>query len=240
MKKIPDLSVVVLCYRSEEHIVPYVDGISDALRAARINFELVLVANYDPYGLPDKTPGIVRQLSRENTRYRPVIMPKQGMMGWDLRTGLEAAHGRLIALLDGDGQTPPDDIVRLYRLYGEGKYDLCKIFRTRREETLFRKFSSWLFNLLFSLFFPVAGTRDINGKPKLMTRETYQKMRLGSNDWFADAEIMLEARRLGLTIKEIPGISFPNRWRRSFLGPGAVFEFLKNLVVYRWRYWRAK
>jgi hypothetical protein len=70
-----------------------------------------------------------------------------------------------------------------------------------------------------------------------MPREVYAKMHLTSNDWFADAEIMLEARRLHLRISEIPGVSYPNRWRKSFLGIGAILEFFKNLIVYRFRYW---
>lgn len=237
MKKLPDLSVVILCYRSEEHLIEYVGQVTKLLSKEKIDFELVLVANFDEHGPPDRTPQIVKQFAAGDNRCVYAANLKKGMMGWDLRSGLDLARGQLIAFLDGDGQTPPADIVRLYRLHSGGKYDISKIYRTERADSLFRKITSLVFNLLFTLFFPGPRIRDINGKPKLVSREAYKKMRLTSNDWFADAEVILEARRLKLTICEIPGVSLPNRWRKSFLGPGAILEFIRNLIVYRFRYW---
>lgn len=237
MKKLPELSVIVLCYRSEEHLVEYLADVLKQLGAEKIDYEIVLVANFDEQGPPDRTPQIVRKFAGANKRCIYVANPKKGMMGWDLRSGLDLARGQVIAFLDGDGQTPPEDIVRLYQLHCDGKSDISKIYRTQRADSLFRKITSVVFNLLFKLFFPGPRIRDINGKPKLVSRDAFEKMHLTSNDWFADAEVMLEARRLKLTIREIPGVSLPNRWRKSFLGPGAIFEFIKNLIVYRFRYW---
>jgi hypothetical protein len=41
---------------------------------------------------------------------------------------------------------------------------------------------------------------DMNAKFKIMTRELYEKMKLKSNGWFVDAEIMIKARRLKASI----------------------------------------
>tara|TARA_B100001964_G_C14022009_1_gene504320 strand:+ start:24 stop:125 length:102 start_codon:yes stop_codon:yes gene_type:complete len=32
------------------------------------------------------------------------------MMGWDAISGIKAASGDVVALIDGDGQMPPNDI----------------------------------------------------------------------------------------------------------------------------------
>jgi len=58
-------------------------------------------------------------------------------------------------------------------------------------------------------------------------------MHLRSNDWFADAEIIIRARELGLTIGETPVHFRSNDLRGSFVKPAAIFEFTANLLRYR-------
>ena len=77
--------------------------------------------------------------------------------------------------------------------------------------------------------------RDMNSKPKILSREAYERMRLGADDWFIDAEIMIEARRLGLRIGEVPTGFLGLSGRRSFVSAGAVLEFLRNFALYRLR-----
>jgi hypothetical protein len=58
-------------------------------------------------------------------------------------------------------------------------------------------------------------------------------MDLSSDDWFIDAEIMLNVRRYNMRFKEIP-IQFQELvTRRSFINYWTIFEFMRNLVVYR-------
>ena len=45
----------------------------------------------------------------------PVIHAKEGAMGWDMRTGLEAATGDYLVVIDGDAQNPIEDVLRMYR-----------------------------------------------------------------------------------------------------------------------------
>jgi len=56
-------------------------------------------------------------------------------------------------------------------------------------------------------------------------------MNLKADDWFIDAEIMLQARNLKLKIGSFP-ISFYKSERESFVKPIAIIEFIKNLVHY--------
>ena len=86
----PELSVVVLCYRTGEYARQFVDQISDELRTSGIDYELVLVGNFLP-GSNDETPEIIKEIARKDSRCRAVARVKEGMMGWDMRSGLEAA-----------------------------------------------------------------------------------------------------------------------------------------------------
>lgn len=236
LKPDPDLSVVILCYRGEEHILPYIHSIRDTLAAAKTRFELVLVANYDR-GATDRTPAIMQAEEKKDSRITCVSLGKEGMMGWDLRSGLHRARGKYISFVDGDGQTPPGDLLRLYELLTSGQYDLCKVYRTPREDAPYRLWLSRVYNFVFRCVFPSVHCRDINAKPKMMTRAAYLQMQLRSSDWFIDAEIVLEATRLKLRIAELPGHSRANTWRKSFVRLSAVLEFLLNIPRYRLRYW---
>ncbi len=233
----PELSVVVLCYRGGHHIVPYVNDIVRLLAEANVEYEIVLVANYDIPENFDLTPEIAASLSAQNGRIVTVSEAKQGRMGWDLHRGLNAAHGRYIGFVDGDGETAAADIIRLYTAVTAAKSEFGKMYRVRRADSRLRQTISAAFNLLFSLCFPIARCRDINGKPKILSATALARMQLTSTDWFADAEIVLEAHRLGLVRTELPCGGLRSTWHTSFIGFSAVLEFTKNLLVYRIRYW---
>ncbi|MEE8524358.1 MAG: glycosyltransferase family 2 protein [Thermoanaerobaculia bacterium] len=234
---VPAFSLVILCYRSEEYARDFVGRMTDVLEDAGIrDYELVLVANYVE-GVADRTPEIAAELAATDPRIRCTAKPKEGWMGWDLRCGLEMARGEIIGMIDGDGQMPASDVPTLYKLLCKEPYDLVKTFRITRGDGLGRRLISNVYNKLFHLLFPGLHARDMNSKPKLLTRDAFSRMELTSDDWFIDAEIMIQARRLKLRIGEIPTGFLGLTGRRSFISLKAVFEFLRNLIRYRVREW---
>jgi hypothetical protein len=82
--------------------------------------------------------------------------------------------------------------------------------------------------------------RDVNAKPKILTRAAYESLDLVSDDWFLDAEIMIQARRHRFRIAEIPTEFLGLASRRSFVNFAAILEFLGNLVRFRIREFRAR
>jgi len=204
------------------------------LEEAKIDYELVLVGNYLLGDTKDQTPVILKELAANNPRFVVVAKGKEGMMGWDMRSGLDAATGRHIAVIDGDGQMPMSDVIKVYRVLQVGKYDLVKTFRASRHDGWYRRRISSMYNFLFRLMFPAAHVfRDINSKPKVMTREAYQRIHLVSNDWFTDAEIMIEALRHNLSVGEVSTVFFKNERRGTLVRFSAIYEFLSNLIYYR-------
>ena len=235
----PNLSVVVLAYRSGKNITDFVDSLTSLLDREEPEWELILVANHFADD-GDQTPAIAKQLADSHIRIKAVTRIKKGMMGWDMRSGLEAATGKNIAVIDGDGQMPCEDVIRVYRkLVSEG-LELTKTYRVNREDGLYRKIISIVYNMIFKILFPGLMSRDINSKPKIMTREVYSQMNLHSDGWFVDAEIMILARRMKLKIGEL-GTGFSCLVNRpSFVKISSIFEFLGNLVRFRimeYGYW---
>ncbi len=233
--RVPALSVVVLCYRAGDYAGEFVARMQHAFRLSGIDdYELVLVANYVE-GAGDRTPEIVRDLASADSRLRYTARPKEGWMGWDMRSGLEMARGEVIGVIDGDGQMPVSDVPPLYRLLQVEKYDLVKTFRVTRGDGIYRRLVSNAYNKMFHLLFPGLPARDMNSKPKLMTREAYEKLQLESDGWFIDAEIMIQARRFGFRIGELPTAFTGLTGRRSFIRFRAIFEVFWELCRYRVR-----
>ena len=153
-------------------------------------------------------------------------------MGWDMRMGLDAARGTYIGVIDGDGQFPPESIVACLLKCELEDLDLTKTYRVIRDDGLYRRVISMVYNGIFSLLFGFK-VRDINSKPKIIRRDKYELLHLQSDDWFADAEIVIRARELGLKIGETPVHFSLNDNRGSFVKPKAILEFTSNLLKYR-------
>lgn len=231
---VPELSVVILCYHAAEVARALVNQVEQELEETEIDYELILVGNFLPGDTQDQTPSVLQELAKGKPRFVVVARQKEGMMGWDMRSGLEAATGHHIAVIDGDGQMPMSDVIKVYRVLQVGKYDLVKTFRAQRQDGLYRRTISGIYNFLFRLLYPAAHVfRDINSKPKVMTREAYKKMHLISNDWFTDAEIMIEALRNDLAVGEVSTVFYKNERRGTFVPISAIYEFLGNLIYYR-------
>ncbi len=227
-----ELSVVMLCYGAGQRIYGFVDKISKLLDNAVSSWELVLVGNYLE-SAKDDTPEIVKEIASTRKNVKAVTLPKRGMMGWDARTGMDAASGHFICLIDGDEQMPPEDIIRVYKKIKDENLDFAKTYRIRRYDSFLRRANSRIYNFVFRIMFPGINVRDANSKPKIFTREAYQKMDLKSDDWFIDAEMIIRARKLKFKMGEVPTEFFKNKYRKSYVKVSAVFEFIRNLISTR-------
>ncbi len=230
----PELSIVVLCYHSGKTILPFFNELEELLDNAGIDYEIVLVAN-DFAHSKDETMEIVRKLAEGRPRVKTVTKIKKGMMGWDMIQGLNASAGKYICVIDGDGQFPIRSVLEVYQIIRNGKFNLVKTYREQRHDGFYRALISGIYNFLFNMLYPGLHSKDINSKPKVITREVYEQMNLQSTDWFIDAEIMILARKLKLTFTEIPITFAANDSRKSFVKVVAILEFIKNLIVYKFK-----
>ena len=228
----PELSVVALCYRAEEHLATFAEPLSRELEAGGARYELVVVANYWPES-GDTTPERARAFAETHPHVVVVAEPKRGAMGWDLRSGLEAASGRHLVYLDGDGQVPGTAVLDVFRRLRSSGADVVKGRRHVREDGSVRTITSLGFNLLFRLLFRTGPLWDVNGQPKGMTRAAYKQLDLRTDDWFTDAEILLKAKAAGMRVEEVTVRFLPKGDGASHVGFGTVWEFLVNMA--RWR-----
>ena len=229
-----DISVVLLCYQTEDEAPSYVEEVKACLIELDVQWEIVLVANYLA-GSNDRTPGIAKNLSMQDPRVKVIAKEKKGMMGWDMKSGFEEASGKTIVVMDGDGQYPFTDIKRVYKKLIDEDLDIVKTYRMKRGDGWYRRTLSGVYNFVFYVFFPGFSCHDVNSKPKIFKADVLRKMELISDDWFIDAEIMIQVRRLKLNFSEISTQFTKLETRKSYVQPMAIIEFVVNMVLFRIR-----
>ena len=231
MNNHPQLSIIILCYRSEEQIIAFAQQVKELGQSFGDSFEIVLVANYME-GSDDRTKEIVEQIAKEDATFKTVCKPKEGMMGWDMREGFSHADGKYMCVIDGDGQFPVDSIRLCYETIKKGTYGLVKTYRKKREDGFYRRVISSIYNVVFSILFPKVKSKDVNSKPKILTREAYERMNLTSDGWFIDAEIMINVNNLEIEYCEFPVDFLELKGRKSFVKFSAMLEFIQNLFTF--------
>lgn len=233
----PQLSIVILCYRSDKSIIAFTEKVLSLSLKLTKNLEIILVGNYIE-GTYDETKPILEKIARDNPIFKTICKPKQGMMGWDMKEGLDLAKGNYICVIDGDSQFPAHNILDCYHFITTKDYGMVKTYRQHREDGLYRKLISKVYNFLFSILFPGVKSKDVNSKPKIFKREVLEKMELISDDWFIDAEIMINIEKLNVPYFEFPTVFHELKGRKSFIKFTSILEFIYNLIIFKLREWK--
>lgn len=118
------LSVVIPAHNEEGRIEATIRAFAEALRAASIPFEILVVNDNSQ----DGTESILQRLQQELPEVRYISNTPPNGFGFAVRAGLAAFAGDAVAIVMADQSDLPEDLVRFYRKLQEG-YD-C-VFGTR-------------------------------------------------------------------------------------------------------------
>lgn len=202
----------------------------DAFRGQSIPLELVLVDN----GSSDSTGAIIDELVAEGMPVVKVRVEVNRGYGHGILTGLRRCTGDFVGFLCADSQVEASDVARVAEISLASKTPkMVKVRRRFRMDGLHRKVISIIYNALANIVFGGLHSIDINGNPKIMPREYYERMQLRSEDWFLDPEVMIKAKRLGLPIYEFNVLGQMRPEGYSHVRGSTMWEFFKNLMNYR-------
>lgn len=138
-----ELSVVVPVFNEADNISPLVDEIRAALEGAG-EFEIVYVDDGSDDGTPDC---LARARARSGGRLRVLRHRQRAGQSAAIVSGVQAARGRWIATLDGDGQNDPADIPRLLAMARGAKRPMMIAGnRRKRNDDWLRRLSSRVAN----------------------------------------------------------------------------------------------
>ena len=144
MSKPGSFSVVIPIYNEEANLPELMERSLKVCRSLSAPFEIILVSD----GSHDRSPELIAAAADANPgEIVGVFLNRNYGQHAAVFAGLERASGDVVITLDGDLQNPPEEIGKLYEKMGEG-YDVVAGIRVPRCDSFFRRFSSYLTNLV--------------------------------------------------------------------------------------------
>lgn len=183
--------------------------------------EVMVVLN----GCRDSTRDIVSAFLSEHPNLRVVEEVNPIGKGGALMLGFRLARGDIIAYVDADGATSPENLERLMESLGQfdcviGSRWLDKSLVLVRQ-SLLRRISSRVFNLIVRILFRMP-FRDTLCGAKAFKREAIESIqdKLGTTNVAFDVDVLYLLQKDGFTIKEMP-LEWADR-------PGSKFKIRKD------------
>ena len=162
----PQLSLVVPVYNEAGNILPLVGSAVDVLRALGRPFEIILVND----GSTDSTADEIAQAHDRWPECVELRMPQNSGQAVALLTGLQAARGAYLLMMDGDGQNDPRDYPALLELVESGQVDLACGWRVDRHDSTLRRIMSRIANVVRRAVLH-DGVHDAGCQLRVMRRE---------------------------------------------------------------------
>jgi len=139
---IPHLSVVVPVYNELSNVEPLVRRTCSALDNLGRSWELILVDD----GSTDGSAEALELLAGDRDGLRVLHFEENCGQSAALAAGFSHARGELIALLDADLQTYPEDLPALVHALERDDVDAVVGIRADRQDTGWKRFTSWFAN----------------------------------------------------------------------------------------------
>jgi len=123
--------------------------------------------------------------------------------GAAVKSGIRAARGRLIVLMDGDGQHQPEDISKL--LAEAAKYHMVVGARAKGSKLRFHRYAANLVYNLLASYVTRFRVQDLTSGFRVLSRqEAYGFIDLLPNTFSYPTTLTLAFLRSGLTVKYVP------------------------------------
>jgi phenylacetate-CoA ligase len=234
-----DVSVVVPCFNEAENLPELVERLQHAFSAGGFSGEIVLVND----GSRDATGGVIRDLERRHTN---VVgrhhQQNRGMeAGWN--TGVDAARGTYVCLIDADLQYQPEDVARLHAEIVASGADVvqgCRITpgSARDSRYVLSRGLNFILNRAFGM-----RLRDNKSGFVLARRETLRHVLEHRRRYrFFQALLLVSAHAKGYSVREIETVFAPRRRGQSFMSglpvkvvAGCLLDVLNGVMEFRRR-----
>jgi dolichyl-phosphate beta-glucosyltransferase len=201
-----DLSIVIPAYNEQARLPRTVLETIHWCTSRNVEFELIIADD----GSRDETLALARLFEETDVRIRSIACPHMGK-GATVRMGVLNAKGRLILFMDADGATPLSEIPKLLAAIEEGHEVAIgsRVIQRPGEVEVKTSFFRRIVGRIFAFFvnlFAIEGLADTQCGFKIFRREAAMAIfsRQKIVGFAFDVEILFLARRLALSIAEIP------------------------------------
>lgn len=199
-----------------------------ALREPGLDLELIVVDD----GSTDET--LARLCELAATHEWLVVLHRDRSAGQSaaMAAGIAAARGAYIATLDGDLQNDPADLADMLRTAREQRLDLVQGMRTRRQDSVVRKCSTWVGRTTRRLIMSDP-TVDTGCATRVMTSELARSVPLhfrGMHRFIPAYAHLIGAKVIEVPVNHRPRIAGTSKYgmlNRAFVG-------LVDCMALRW------
>jgi glycosyltransferase involved in cell wall biosynthesis len=217
------LSLVFPAYNEQDNLERLIEDSDNAAKTICENYEIIVVDD----GSTDDTPQLLEKL--KSTYPNLVVYTHSPNKGYTaaLRTGFTNAKKDLVFYSDADNQFDMKEISLLMAQIKAN--DIVVGYRKDRQDPWLRKFVSRCFNIFsHSVFkFPV---RDVDCAFKLFKREVFDKIKITSEHFMVDTEIMSKAVVFGFKVAEVGVTHLPRTAGETTVKPSDVTKTLRGMV----------
>jgi dolichol-phosphate mannosyltransferase len=207
----PSVSIVIPCYNERENVsgmretlLPVAHGLSD-----RWNVQLVFVDDGSSDNTWDALIDAFGGYSGDGLVIRLERHPENRGIGAALRTGIAAAQGEIVVTTDSDGTYRYELIPDLLEELGEGVHVVTaspyhplgavegvpayRLILSRGSSLLYRILVEWEIYTYTAVF-------------RAYRREIFNEVGFKANGFLACAEILVNAKLAGFTVREFPAV----------------------------------
>ena len=202
--KLKSLSAFFPVYNEERSVEGMVASLMEALPRAAEWFEILIIDD----GSEDRSGELADALAKRHECVRVIHHGHRLGYGAALRSGLAHSQGEFIFVTDGDEQFDIAEISRLLPYAPD--YDLVIGYRLVRSDHAGRRLNAFLWNWLVRRLFHLHVT-DLNCAFKLLRRSAIQQIPLKTLGQTISAELLVRAKRAGLSMKEVGVTHYPRR-----------------------------
>lgn len=217
------ISMVFPAYNEQDNLERLLKEADEAVSKVSSDYEIIVVDD----GSTDETPALLKQLQ---TVYPFLVVythaPNKGYTA-ALRTGFTNARKELVFYSDSDCQFKLDEIDLL--LPYTKTHDLVVGYRKDRQDPWIRKFVSRCFNMMSHAVFKF-NVRDVDCAFKFFRRSVFEKIKIKSEHFMVDTEIMSKAVVYGFKVKEVGVTHLPRNAGKTTVKPTDVLRTLKGMA----------
>lgn len=222
------LSVFFPAYYDEKNIDKVVHKAVEVLEELNLkDYEVTIIED----GSPDGTGEVADELAKQYPKVKVIHHEKNKGYGATLREGFTTAKMDYVFYTDGDNQFDLEELKKFVALIPFS--DIIVGYRKKKQYSVYRKITSFVYNLILKWVFDIEYL-DIDCAFKVIKRDLFDKIEIKTKDAFIDAEIMIQANRLGYTstelgVKHLPRVDGVSTAAR----PSIILKTIKEIYEYK-------
>jgi glycosyltransferase involved in cell wall biosynthesis len=194
--QLTSLSTVLACFNAEESVSSAIDEATAAAKLVAQAHEIIVVDD----GSTDGTLYAALEQAADDPRVRVIVHQRSRGYGAATRSGIGAAQMDWVFLTDAPLQFDLTDLRLFLPLAPE--HDLLAGYRLDRRDPVHRRINAAARNWLVRRAFDIH-VGDVDCAFKLIRRELLEEIELTSDGARVNAELIVEAQRLGARIAEL-------------------------------------